>query len=312
MHILITHKATDAQLDQIRALLPAAEITLTQDEQAIRQAMPHAEVIWGSRYFPEVLPQANKLQLIQVSSAGVERLLVPELIAHPTALANARGIHGATIAEHVFLLMLALSRDLPGMFRSAERREWIRPTPTLLEGQTLGIVGYGSIGQAIARRAKAFGMRVLATRRRAQPDQWADQVWDDSHLPDLLAESDYVVLATPLTPETRHLISARELKMMKNTALLINIARGQVVDEPALIDCLQSGGIRGAGLDVFEQEPLPAASPLWSMENVIVTPHMAGNMPDYDDRAFTVFLENLRRLLSGEPLINLVNKQAGY
>lgn len=312
MQILITHQATEQQLAAIRQLIPAAQIILAREDAEIRQAMPAADVIWGSRYLADALPLAGRLQLIQVSSAGVERLLVPELLAHPTALANARGIHGATIAEHVFMLMLALARELPAVLQAASRREWIRPNPVLLNGQTLGIVGYGSIGQAIAARAKAFGMRVIATRRHAAPDQWADQVWSDQQLPQLLAESDYVVLATPLTQETLHLIGEEQLKLMKPTACLINIARGQVVDEPALIRCLQNRGIRAAGLDVFEQEPLPADSPLWAMENVIVTPHLAGSMPDYDDQAFAIFLENLRRLQANQPLINLVDKQAGY
>lgn len=308
MHILVTHETTEEQLSQIKALIPGGEITLAHKDEEIRQAMLTADVIWGSRFLPEVLPKATNLQLIQVSSAGVERLMVAELVEHKAVLANARGIHGPTIAEHVFLLMLGLARDLPAMLHAADRREWTRSTPVLLHGQTLGIVGYGSIGQAIAARAKAF----IATRRHASPDQWADQVWDDSHLPELLAQSDYVVLAIPLTKETYHLIGAVELDMMKDNAVLINIARGQVVDEQALIACLQANSIKGAGLDVFETEPLPEDSPLWTMENVIVTPHVAGSMPDYDGQAFTIFLENLRLLLTGQPLINVVDKRAGY
>lgn len=312
MQILITHKATEEQLVAIKNAIPQAVVTLAREDDQIRQAMPVADVIWGSRFLAEMLPEAKQLRLIQVSSAGVDRLLTPELLAHPTALSNARGIHGATISEHVFMLMLALNRNLPAVLSAAQRKEWIRPDVLLLEGKTMGIVGYGSIGQAIARRAKAFDMRVLATRRHPQPDQWADEVWNDSRLGDLLAQSDYVVLATPLTKETYHLIGAKELAAMKPTGILINIARGPVVDEPALIECLQTGRILGAGLDVFETEPLPEDNPLWQLPNVIATPHLAGNMPDYDDRAFTIFLENLRRLSAGEPLQNVVDKQLGY
>ncbi len=312
MQILITHKATEEQLVAIKNALPHAVVTLARDDEQIRQAMPVTDVIWGSRFLSEVLPEAKQLKLIQVSSAGVDRLLTAELLAHPAALSNARGIHGATISEHVFMLMLALNRSLPAVLKSAEQQEWTRPDVLLLEGKTLGIVGYGSIGQAIARRAKAFDMRVLATRRRPQPDQWADEVWNDSRLGDLLAQSDYVILATPLTKETHHLIGAKELAAMKPTGILINIARGPVVDEPALIECLQAKRILGAGLDVFETEPLQKDNPLWQLPNVIVTPHLAGNMPDYDDRAFTIFLENLRRLNAGEPLQNVVDKKLGY
>ncbi|MGI6359151.1 MAG: D-2-hydroxyacid dehydrogenase [Bacillota bacterium] len=312
MHILITQKPTEEQLSAIRELLPEATITVTREEEEIRQAMRTAEVIWGSHYLPEMLPEAKSLRLIQVAFAGVDRLMVPQLLAHKAVLANARGIHGTTIAEHVFMLMLALARQLPATMRAADRKEWTRTGAAVLEGSTMGIVGYGSIGQAIARRAKAFGMQVLATRRHAQPDQWADQVWDNSGLPDLLRQSDYVILATPLTTETYHLIGSEELAMMKDSAVLVNIARGAVVDEKALIACLQAGGIRGAGLDVFETEPLPADSPLWSMPNVVITPHQAGSMPDYDQRAFAVFMDNLKRLQAGEPLLNVVDKQAGY
>lgn len=312
MHILITQKATEEQLAAIKELIPKASITVTQEEEEIRGAMPTAEVIWGSRYPAEMLPGAKHLRLIQVSFAGVDRLMVPELLAHDTVLANASGIHGTTIAEHVFMLMLALARQLPRTMRAAAEKEWSRTNADVLEGKTMGIVGYGSIGQAIARRAKAFGMRVLATRRHAQPDQWADQVWDGSRLPDLLSQSDYVILATPLTPETHHLIGAQELDLMQESAVLVNIARGPVVDEKALIACLQAGNIRGAGLDVFETEPLPPESPLWSLPNVVLTPHQAGSQPDYEQRAFAVFIDNLRRLQAGEPLRNVVDKKLGY
>lgn len=312
MKILVTHNAADHHLSAIQAAVPQAEIVVTRDEAEIAAHMPTAHVIWGSNYLPELLPKCPNLAFIQVSSAGVDRLLQPELLAHPVQLINARGIHGTTIAEHVFLLMLSLARQLPAMQSAQKRHDWIRVTPQLLANKTLGIVGYGSIGQAIGQRAKAFGMRVLATRRNPEPDQWADEVWGNDRLHELLPLCDYVVLATPLTPETKHLIGAPELSLCKPSAALINIARGPVVDEPALIQALQDGTIAAAGLDVFYREPLAIDSPLWDMPQVIVTPHMAGHMPDYDDNVIDILVENLRRYLANQPLINVVDKKAGY
>lgn len=312
MKILITHRASEQHIATIRAAVPQAEIVVTHDEAEIAAHMPTANVIWGSNFSAELLPQCPHLAFIQVSSAGVDRLLSPELLAHPVQLINARGIHGTTIAEHVFLLMLALARQFPAMQQAQQKHEWIRVSPQLLANKTIGIIGYGSIGQAIGQRAKAFGMRVLALRRNPEPDQWADEVWGNDKLHQLLPLCDYVVLATPLTPETRHLIGAPELALCKPTSILINIARGPVVDEPALIAALQNGTLAGAGLDVFYQEPLDPASPLWDMPNVIVTPHMAGHMPNYDDNVLDIFLENLRRYQAHQPLINVVDKQAGY
>lgn len=312
MKILITHRIDADHITAIQQVVPQAEIVATRDEAEIAAHMPTADVIWGSNYLPELLPKAKNLQFIQVSSAGVDRLLRPELLQHPAQLINARGIHGTTIAEHVFLLMLALSRQLPTMQQAQQRHEWAKVSPALLAGKTIGIIGYGSIGQAIGQRAHAFGMRVLATRRRPQPDQWAEQVWPQDKLHDLLPLCDFIVLATPLTPATHHLIGAAELALCKPTAILVNIARGPVIDEPALIKALQDGIIQGAGLDVFTTEPLPADSPLWDMPQVIITPHMAGHMPDYNDQVLNIFLENLRRQQAQQPLLNVVDKQRGY
>ncbi len=312
MRILVTHNASAEHLAQIRQAAPQAEVIVAREAELVAEEMPRANIIWGSRYLNELLPQAKQLDFIQVSSAGVDRLLTPELLQHPAQLVNARGIHGATIAEHVFMLMLALARDLPAVGKAQARHKWIRTAPAMLAGATLGIIGYGSIGQAIARRAKAFDMQVIGLRRSVQSDPYADRMVDNSGLQELLQASDFVVLATPLTPETHHLLGAAQLAQMKPTAYLINIARGPVVDEVALIKALQAGQIAGAGLDVFVTEPLPADSPLWDLPNVLVTPHMAGHMPDYDERVIAIFLENLRRYQQGQPLINVVDKQAGY
>lgn len=312
MKILITQQISDDHISRIQEAAPEAEIVIAQEEAEIAAQMPTANVIYGSNYLPAVLPECPDLAFIQVSSAGVDRLMRPELLDHPVQLVNARGMHGTTIAEHVFLLMLAITREMPAMQEAQKRHEWIKVDPPVLEGTTLGIVGYGSIGQAIAKRAKAFGMQVLATRRNPVADEWADEVWGNDRLHDLLPLCDYIVLAMPLTPETRHMIGETELALCKSSAVLVNIARGPVVDEPALIRALQDGVIKAAGLDVFDVEPLAADSPLWDMPQVIVTPHMAGHMPDYADKAIDILLENLRRYQAGQELTNVVDKQAGY
>lgn len=312
MKILITHKPNDTQRDSIRQVVPEAELTFTREPTEIAMAMADASVVWGSRFDSTDLPSAKNLAFIQVSSAGVNHVLTPELIAHPAQLCNAKGIHGATIAEHVFLMMLAAARQLSKLQDAQAAHEWVSVTPELLAGKTLGIVGYGSIGQAIAKRAKAFEMHVIGLKRRPADDPYADQIWPDKDLHRLLPIADYLVLAVPLTAETRKMIGPKELIALKNTAVLINIARGEVIDEPALIEFLRQNQSVFAGLDVFEREPLPKESKLWSLPNVLVTPHMAGSMPDYDERAFTIFLENLRRWQEGKPLLNVVDKQLGY
>ncbi|HSL94158.1 MAG TPA: D-2-hydroxyacid dehydrogenase, partial [Bacillota bacterium] len=194
-------------------------------------------------------------------------------------------------------------------------RVWKPLDVDLLNGKVLGIVGFGSIGEEIGRRAKSFGMKVIGLKRRKAETvdrSLADDVWGDEDLDRLLTIADHVVVAVPLTPVTRGLISRERLALMKNTAVIYNIARGAVIDENALIEALREKRIAGAGLDVFETEPLPETSALWEMDNVIVTPHSAGGMPDYRPRAFAIFLDNLRRLRDGETLINEVDKEAGY
>jgi phosphoglycerate dehydrogenase-like enzyme len=202
-----------------------------------------------------------------------------------------------------------------GLFRLQEAKKWERITPSGLRGKTAGIVGLGHIGREIARLSKAFGMRVVATRRGAKhvgTMRYVDAVYPAARLPELLAESDFVVLSLPYTPETEKIIGEKELGMMKPSAFLINIARGGVVDEEALIRALEEKRIAGAGLDVFSIEPLPADSRLWGMKNVIVSPHMSGNMDDYIERATDLFVRNLGRYLEGKRMLTVVDKKKGY
>ncbi|GBC95299.1 Glycerate dehydrogenase [bacterium HR16] len=282
-------------------------------------ALAQAEVMVCGHFAREWFVHCRRLRWIQFLGAGIEGSLSPELLTSDIILTNASGVHAIPIAEHVFGMMLMFARGLHRCVRQQMRAEWnrdgFREQVRELYGATLGVVGLGAIGAAVAERGKAFGMRVLATRRHPQQrTESVDVLLPPAQLPDLLRESEYVVLCVPLTHETRHLIGEAELRQMRRDAILINISRGAVVDQPALIRALQEGWIAGAGLDVFDPEPLPADSPLWQMSNVILSPHVSGVTPHYGARAAEIFLRNLRAFLAGDPasMVNVVDKRVGY
>jgi phosphoglycerate dehydrogenase-like enzyme len=234
-------------------------------------------------------------------------------------LTNASGVHGPNIAELVLAWMLMFTRRMPDLFRAQLMRVW-KPgryvTPDELTGQTLGIAVFGRIGEALAIRARVFGMRIVASKRdtttRYDRSIMPDVLFNSHELPEMLAESDHVCVAIPLTPDTYHLFDKAMLAHLKPGAYFYNVSRGKLVDETALIAALREGRLAGAGLDVFETEPLPADSPLWSIENVMITPHVAGLTPHYFARAASLFADNLVRYLAGEPLQNLYDAKRGY
>ncbi len=278
--------------------------------------LTEAEVIYGFRLPKDLIRRATKLKWVQVMSAGVDRFLEDEEFRKSkVVLTNVSGIHGVPIGEFVLGMMLMFAKQAPLCFQLKQQRQWGRFVPTVLRSKTVGIVGLGSIGREVARLAKAFRMRVVATRRSARGAgraRYVDVLYPPDQLHRLLSESDFVVLALPLTPESKGLIGERELRSMKPTAYLINIARGEIVDEQALVRALEERWIAGAGLDVFATEPLPPDSRLWGFPNVVFSPHVAGGMEDYVAQATEVFCENLRRYLSGKRLLNVVNKNRGY
>ncbi len=269
----------------------------------------------------DVLTLAPNLRWLALSSAGAEGALRmgltqtrPDLI-----ITTASGVHSVPISEFVLSVMLIWARRWPAIFSAQREKRWPENQLELmgseLDGATLGVVGLGAIGRRIAQLGRAVGMRVVALRHSAAPGQTdpdVDALYAPDQLAELLAQSDYVVLSAPSTPETHHLITAGRLRQMKRTGVLINIARGNLVDEPALIAALRDGTIAGAGLDVFETEPLPTDSPLWSMPNVILSPHTSGLTPRYSTRLASLFLDNVARLRSGQPLRNVVDVARGY
>jgi len=291
----------------------------SEDEAKERLAavLAGTEVVFTNPIIPaDIADRAPNLRWLQLTSAGVDRLIDAPIVRSRVTVTTASGIHAVTISEYVLGAILAFAKGFLRAYRSQQESKWAAYPPLELEGQTLGIVGMGAIGARVADLAAAFGMRVLAMRRSVQlrtPGEGpVDEMLPPSDLPYLLAESDYVVLALPLTDESRHLIGEAQLRAMKPSAVLINIARGPIVDEPALIRALKERWIAGAALDVFEREPLPSESELWGLDNVLVTPHISGGTPRYMDRAVDLFCDNLRLYLAGEPLRNVVDPTRGY
>jgi len=340
VRVLVTVGLDPALVARIRAVDPRVEAQVLAREEtllfwgrplppgtdadgvrkALEKALATAEVLYGFPPAPDraaqLLGHAPKLRWFQAASAGVDRLDAGGLLGHQVLVTTSSGIHATPISEYVLGIMLMFAKGVHRSLRAQARREWSRYLASELRGKTVGIVGMGHIGSEVARLAKAFGCQVLAIRRSALSQgadaALADQLFLPADLPYLLGESDFVVLAVPLTAETRHLIDERALQAMKPTAHLINISRGAVVDEAALTQALKEGRIAGAGLDVFEREPLPADSELWDMENVVITPHISGGTELYFQRAVELFCDNLRRYLAGEPLINVVDPERGY
>ena len=260
--------------------------------------------LWGHRYRDaDILAAAPKLNWVQTSAAGVERLDLEAFRRRRIALTNGAGLHAPPIAEHVVMCMLAARRGLLGILNAQREGRWDRGAGGNREiaGSNVLILGYGLIGKAIAQKARALGANVTGIRRREQPD-WRD----------LLPDADFLVVAAPLTPATRGIVGAKELKALKQGAWVINIARGPLIDEEALVRALTTGPLGGAALDVFDHEPLPEGHPLWSMPNVILSPHVSASTDAMFQRAADLFLDNLRRFRDGRPLRNRVNFRAGY
>jgi phosphoglycerate dehydrogenase-like enzyme len=263
----------------------------------------------------KVLAAAPKLRWHQTPSAGVNHILIPEYLQREITLTNGAGTFSIPIAEFVLTYILYHTKQLNTLLDLRTNHSWkksIELPIQELSDATLLIIGAGSIGQEIAKRASAFGMRVWGSRRKPEPMPNFEKVVGADEWRSLLPEADYIVLATPLTSETKHLIDETALKAMRPNAYLINVARGAVIDEAALITALKEGWIAGAALDTFETEPLPSDHPLWSFPNVLITPHCSGFSSRIADRMINLFLDNLRRYQTGQPLRNVVDKTAGY
>jgi phosphoglycerate dehydrogenase-like enzyme len=307
--------------ERLRKEFPQIEVIQLGDFDQVETQIRDAEIVMTWTLRPEQFNAATKLRWIHSPAAAVHQLMFPELIKSDVILTNGREVHGATVAEHVIALIFSLAKKLPLSMRCQEKHVWgqnqvweSQPQPREVAGATLGLVGVGSIGTEVAKRASALGMRVIAVRNRIEaekPDN-VEQVYASSQIDSMLSQSDYVVLAAPLTSSTTGMINAARLASMKPDGYLINVSRGPLVDESALAEALRSRKIAGAALDVFEKEPLPPESPLWDSENLLITPHTAGFTEKLWDKHYAFFTEDLRRYLSHQPLIAIVDKSKGY
>lgn len=304
--------------DQIAPLIPAAQAVAWIDTDGAFEGDPAdaaAYFRWwtGRPVLEKVLAAAPALRWLHTPSAGVDHLLIPPVLERDITVTNSAGVHAIPIAEFVMALLLSRAKQLPGFAAAQSAARWDRSMePQELYEQTMLILGIGGIGQEIARRAAGFGMRILGSRRSPCPMPGVERVVGMDGWRELLPEADYVILAAPLTEETRGMLDAAAFAAMKPSAYLVNIARGAILDEPAMLAALREGRIAGAALDTFEQEPLPPESPLWSLPNVTITPHATAGSPRMRERQIGLFLENLRRFRNGEPLRNVVDKAAGY
>ena len=309
MKFLIYPAVGENELQAIQAVSSEVDVQNVANEDQALEVIAEIDAMYG-RITPELLARAKKLRWIQTPMAGLEHYMFPALAESDVTLSNMQGIYSDNIADHVMGYILMFARGFHIFLRQQLQRNWAKEVPVLhLADKTLGVVGLGGIGAAVAKRGASAEMRVIATNavEIERPD-FVDTLWGIDRLDDLLSESDFVVSCVPHTPETFKLINTDQLKRMKETAYLINISRGVVVDLAALTDALQAGEIAGAGLDVFETEPLPADHPLWGMENVIITPHTAGAGPHTADRRIEVVTANLRRFVAGETVRNVVDK----
>ena len=303
---------------------PGSEAELGQTKGQVEALLAQAEVLLGyprsyggarSRLQQAATP---RLRWLQTTAAGLDQLESTGIFERPVTITTGKGLRSLAMAEYVVWAMLTLNQDMWERFHHQSQRLWQRRVEPMrrLQGQTLGIVGLGSVGGAAARLAKALGMRVIATKRsvtqRARNVDGVDEIFPKEELATLLTQSDYVLLSMPLTRETRRMIAEKELRAMKPTACLINVARGGVIDQDVLIRALKEGWIKGAVLDVFTPEPLPPESELWGLPNAIVTPHVSAWAGDVTEAATELFYQNLKRYLAGEPLLNMYDRALGY
>jgi D-2-hydroxyacid dehydrogenase (NADP+) len=290
------------------------DILCSDDEEKVKDLVPEVEIILTLSIPDRLIRLAKKLQWIQVMIVGVNHILSLPSLRQDILITSAQGIHGPQASELVFLLMLALARDFPEVVRNQDRKVWKPWTGKRLMGEKIGIIGVGAIGQEIAKKAKAFGMTVYGIGKVERSFPFVDHSYGPRDLLPMAKEVDYLVLSVPLTAETRNLIGEEVLSAMKPTSYLINVSRGEVVDHDALIRSLKAKRIAGAALDALPSEPLPPESELWGMENVIITPHVAGNIEGYATDVLKIFEENLKRFMKGERknLINLIDRKKGF
>ncbi len=312
------NKPAAGYLRLLEQLPGTVDIIVGDSEEAFANAPRPDAVFCGigmGKLVQTMWPRVSEARWLHSFAAGLESILFPELVASPILMSNAKGVFGPSLGEFVIASALFFAKDLRRMLRSQESGKWDPFDVEELAGATLGIIGYGGIGRESARRAKAMGMKVLALRRhpsQSAGDPNIDTVYPHTAVDDLVSACDYLVVSAPNTPETRGMIGEAQLRKMKKTAVLINVGRGPVVVESALIQALEEGWIKGASLDVFDVEPLPDGHPFYRLPNVLLSPHCADHTPTWLEDSMQFFIDNCQRFLKDEPLENLVDKSLGY
>ena len=318
--VLVLANPTEPQLAMLEELPPETGIAVGNSAEAFERSAPDATVIFNwsgsGALLREVFAMCPRIQWVHSRAAGLDGVIFPELAEHSAVLTNGSGVFSPPLGEFALAAILFFAKDLRRMVKNQEAGIWSQFDMPMISGQTVGIVGYGDIGRAVATRVRPMGMRVLAIKRHGPPlynvDPLVDRIYAPDHRHEMLAQCDYVVVSAPLTAETRGMIGAAEFASMKPNAVIINVGRGPVIDEAAMVAALTEGRIRGAGLDVFDQEPLPEGHPFYKLENVLLSPHCADHTPDWLELAMRFFIEQFERYRKGEPLRSVVNKHLGY
>lgn len=318
--ILVLANPAEPHLRWLEKLPDHTNIAVGNTVEAFERMAPEATVIFAwslsGKLLRDVFHRAHRVRWVHTRAAGIDNLLFPELVAHPAVLTNGSGVFSQALGEFVLAAILYFAKDFRRMIRNQQEGRWEPFDVTEITGQTAGIIGYGDIGRAVATRLRSMGMRVLGLTRRGplmyNMDPLVSQIFGPADRAAMISQCDYVIVAAPLTPETRGLVGEAEFAAMKPGAVVMNVGRGPVIDEPALIRALSEKRIKGAALDVFDREPLPSGHPFYQMENVLLSPHCADHTADWLDAAMRFFLDNFERYRKREPLLNVVDKQQGY
>ncbi len=313
--VLLWTDSSAAYLDAIKAAGLAERVaidTLARKDKPSVEQMARTEALMAYVVPPGVLPAMPKLRWVQAMTAGVEQWLAMPDLPKNLVLTCARGTHRESMPENIIGALLYVAKPYAQAVENQKQRKWVQKPAPPLTGKTLGILGLGAIGQDVARIAALLGLRVIGTRRRPQPMEGVAEVFPPERTPEVLAQSDFVLLLLPSTPQTDDLIDARRLALMKPTAWLLNFGRGQLIVDDDLVTAVKANKIAGAMLDVYRQEPLPAEHPFWGTEGIIVLPHIGGPHPQRDKIVARLFVDNLSRFLDGNPLKEVVDREAGY
>ncbi|HYW47351.1 MAG TPA: D-2-hydroxyacid dehydrogenase [Bryobacteraceae bacterium] len=318
--VVVLADPTEPELAMLERLPPETSLAVGDSAEAFRRAAADAEVIFNwslaGDMLREVFGMCPLVRWVHTRSAGLDNILFPELVESPVPLTNGSGVFSAPLGEFAMAAILFFAKDLRRMVRNQMAGRWEQFDIAEIEGQTLGIIGYGDIGRAVATRARALGMQVVAVKRQGPPlynvDPLVSRIYSPDRRIEMIARCDYVVMAAPLTAETRGMIGEPEFAAMKASAVVINLGRGPVIDEAAMVRALSARRIRGAALDVFDQEPLAEGHPFYQLDNLLLSPHCADHTPDWLERAMQFFIDQFERFRKGEPLLNVVDKRRGY